>query len=282
MGNAMVSKLFQKVQRGSPAMSFGLTSTGFRLSTSNKESIKMIRKVMAKDGISTLYRGISLGICRNSLASALTMVLCGPVNDMLPSNLGEMRKPVACTLVAMSTVTVLSPLELLKTRIQVDSMRYIGSSRNKSIVQSFVSLKEKQGIKGFWAGAYPGILRSGIWQAFAIPTYDGVKKGLVSRFGYHKDSTSTHLLTSIISGFIAGIASHPVDVVKTRLQVQSLKSPRYTGTWDCISRILKREGPKGLLRGFSARYLRLGPYQVIYFLVFEQILMATSGESFSL
>ncbi|RKP27212.1 mitochondrial carrier domain-containing protein, partial [Syncephalis pseudoplumigaleata] len=53
-------------------------------------------------------------------------------------------------------------------------------------------------------------------------------------------------------GFVGKMVEFPFDTVKVRLQTQSLVQPVYTGTWDCIRQMLRREGPLSFYQGLSA------------------------------
>ena len=40
---------------------------------------------------------------------------------------------------------------------------------------------------------------------------------------------------------------------------------------DCLSAIVRKQGPLGLFQGFSAQWLRFGPYAVVQFVVWEAL-----------
>ena len=52
-----------------------------------------------------------------------------------------------------------------------------------------------------------------------------------------------------VSGALTVLLLHPLDVVKTRLQVQEAGSHRYHGTVHAVRLIAKREGVRGLYAG---------------------------------
>ncbi|ODV62494.1 mitochondrial carrier [Ascoidea rubescens DSM 1968] len=80
-----------------------------------------------------------------------------------------------------------------------------------------------------------------------------------------------------LSGAIAGITevsiNYPLDVVKTRLQLQIgskataalNNTPHYNGVFDCLSKILKHEGIRRLYRGISAPILMEAPKRAVKF-----------------
>ena len=45
----------------------------------------------------------------------------------------------------------------------------------------------------------------------------------------------------------------------------------YTGPLQCAQDIVKREGARGLLRGWTAQYVRLGPQTTVIFVVMEEL-----------
>ncbi|KAK9459087.1 mitochondrial carrier domain-containing protein [Lipomyces oligophaga] len=75
------------------------------------------------------------------------------------------------------------------------------------------------------------------------------------------------------SGAIAGVSEilvmYPLDVVKTRVQLQvgggSAGSEAYTGMLDCFSKIIKNEGVGTLYRGISAPILMEAPKRATKF-----------------
>ena len=90
-------------------------------------------------------------------------------------------------------------------------------------------------------------------------------------------------MSSFCAGLCACLVSSPVDVIRTRLMDQrivrntgstSSKSPKeivYKSSLDCGLSTLKNEGFSGLYRGFVPSFMRMGPWNIIFFLVYEQL-----------
>jgi ornithine carrier protein len=80
------------------------------------------------------------------------------------------------------------------------------------------------------------------------------------------DSTVPAALRELISGSFAGMAGklveHPLDLVKTRLQTQSMlvragnptskQTPLFNGPLDCFVKTIRKEGPLGLYQGLAS------------------------------
>lgn len=54
----------------------------------------------------------------------------------------------------------------------------------------------------------------------------------------------------------AGLASYPIDTVRRRMMMTSGEAVKYSGSFQCFSIILKKEGPKSLFKGAGANVLR--------------------------
>lgn len=49
------------------------------------------------------------------------------------------------------------------------------------------------------------------------------------------------------------------------------QSPVYTGSVDCAIQTVKNEGFRALYKGFIPTYLRMGPWNIIFFITYEQL-----------
>jgi len=78
---------------------------------------------------------------------------------------------------------------------------------------------------------------------------------------------------SLLSGFCVTVAMNPADVISTRLYNQPVvngKGTSYNGIVDCAVKTIKTEGVRGLYKGFTAHYMRLGPHTILTFVFWEQ------------
>lgn len=117
------------------------------------------------------------------------------------------------------------------------------------------SIHRVEGWRGLFKGLGPSL--TGVVPASAVKfyTYGNCKRLFPELIGCEKDSTVVHALSAACAGIATGSATNPIWVVKTRLQLDKAGARRYKGSLDCISQILKHEGPKGLYRGLTASYL---------------------------
>ena len=55
---------------------------------------------------------------------------------------------------------------------------------------------------------------------------------------------------------------------------------QYRSTVDCVVKTVRAERLRGLYKGFLPTYMRLAPWQMIFFVCFEQISLAVTGHTF--
>uniref|UniRef100_A0A671VSV6 Solute carrier family 25 member 14 n=1 Tax=Sparus aurata TaxID=8175 RepID=A0A671VSV6_SPAAU len=115
-------------------------------------------------------------------------------------------------------------------------------------------------------------VRAAIVVGVELPVYDITKKHLL-RSGVMGDTILTHFISSFTCGLAGALASNPVDVVRTRMMNQRVMTggPMYKGTLDGLMQTWKNEGFFALYKGFWPNWLRLGPWNIIFFITFEQL-----------
>ncbi|KAL0909336.1 hypothetical protein M5K25_020193 [Dendrobium thyrsiflorum] len=162
------------------------------------------------------------------------------------------------------THTAVTPLDVLKCNMQIDSAKY------KSISSGFGVLLKEQGVKGFFKGWAPTLLGYSA-QGF----YEFFKKYYSDIAGPEyavKYKTLIYLAGSASAEFIADIALCPMEAVKVRIQTQ----PGFArGLSDGLPKIVKAEGALGLYKGLVPLWGRQIPYTMMKFASFENIVEMT-------
>ncbi|KAJ8146040.1 hypothetical protein OY671_000878 [Metschnikowia pulcherrima] len=91
------------------------------------------------------------------------------------------------------------------------------------------------------------------------------------------DSMYSFFLGSI-AGCIGATAVYPIDLIKTRMQAQKHKA-LYDNSYDCLKKILRHEGPKGLYSGLGAQLVGVAPEKAIKLTVNDLIRRIGTTES---
>jgi solute carrier family 25 aspartate/glutamate transporter 12/13 len=98
------------------------------------------------------------------------------------------------------------------------------------------------------------------FSAIYFPTYFHLKKDLFGESPNKKLGIAPLLISGAIAGMPAAYLTTPMDVIKTRLQVEARKGDQtYTSLRHCARTILAQEGWRAFFKGGPARVLRSSP-----------------------
>ncbi|XP_061301608.1 brain mitochondrial carrier protein 1 isoform X1 [Pezoporus flaviventris] len=189
----------------------------------------------------------SSGNCSDE--TLLINVICGVVSGVISSALAN-------------------PTDVLKIRMQAQGSLFQGG-----MIGSFIDIYQQEGTRGLWRGVVPTAQRAAIVVGVELPVYDITKKHLILS-GLMGDTIFAHFVSSFTCGLAGAIASNPVDVVRTRMMNQRAivgNTELYKGTLDGLVKTWKSEGFFALYKGFWPNWLRLGPWNIIFFITYEQL-----------
>lgn len=164
------------------------------------------------------------------------------------------------------THTAVTPLDLVKTRRQVDSKLYTSN------FQAWGKIYRGEGFRGIMTGWSPTFFGYSAQGAFKYGWYEYFKKtfsDLAGEEAAHKYKTGLYLAASASAEFLADIALCPFEAVKVRMQ-GNMPNP-YKGTLDGIQSIAGKEGWAGLYKGIYPLWGRQIPYTMMKFASFETI-----------
>jgi len=171
------------------------------------------------------------------------------------------------------------PCDLIKVRMQSDGRLVaagkLSEPRYVGLMDAFNKIKAAEGVGGFYAGCTPAIQRAALVNLGELTTYDTAKQNIKPITG---DNLLCHLCSAICSGFVASLCSTPADVAKSRIMSQTALpdgTMPYNGTFDCWRKVVATEGPMALYKGFMPGWLRLGPWQLVFWCSYEQLRIMT-------
>uniref|UniRef100_A0A1L8DZR7 Mitochondrial 2-oxoglutarate/malate carrier protein n=1 Tax=Nyssomyia neivai TaxID=330878 RepID=A0A1L8DZR7_9DIPT len=151
----------------------------------------------------------------------------------------------------MGATCVVQPLDLVKTRMQIQGEG--GSAREyKTSVEAFSGILKKEGLSGIYKGIGAGLLR----QATYTTTRLGVFTALNEKYR-QSQGKAAGLFASMGMGMIAGatgaFVGTPAEISLIRMTADGrlpvAERRNYTSVVNALSRIAKEEGIMGLWRG---------------------------------
>ena len=164
------------------------------------------------------------------------------------------------------THTAVTPLDLVKTRRQVDPKLYKGN------FQAWGHIFRSEGFRGIFTGWSPTFFGYSAQGAFKYGWYEYFKKtysDLAGPENAYKYKTTLYLTASASAEVLADLALCPFEAVKVRMQA-TIPS-QYKGTLDGITKITAKEGVAGLYKGLYPLWGRQIPYTMMKFASFETI-----------
>jgi len=139
--------------------------------------------------------------------------------------------------------------------------------RYNNTLHAFKTIAREEGIGGFYKGLGPSLL--GVSHvAVQFPLYEKLKIWFKADKQAHSGTISI-LMASSLSKMAASMATYPHEVIRTRLQNQTVKPHKYNGILHATKVMLHEEGPVAFYRGMPTNLLRTVPASAMTILTYE-------------
>ncbi|KAK3428825.1 mitochondrial carnitine/acylcarnitine carrier-like protein [Eucalyptus grandis] len=239
-----------------------------------------VRQTLAAEGPRGLYKGMGAPLATVAAFNAVLFTVRGQMEALLRSEPGApltINQQVVAGAGAGVAVSFLAcPTELIKCRLQAQSaLASAGPTATVAVkyggpmdVARHV-LRSEGGTRGLFKGLFPTLAREVPGNAAMFGVYEGIKQYLAGG----GDTSGLGRGSLIVAGGLAGASFwamvYPTDVVKSVIQVDDYKNPKYSGSLNAFNKILASEGVKGLYKGFGPAMARSVPANAACFLAYE-------------
>lgn len=159
--------------------------------------------------------------------------------------------------VGCAGVIVGHPLDTVKVNLQTQDSR---NPKYKGTLHCLTSLVRKEGIRGVYRGISSPLAGVAAINAVVFGVY-----GNTQRFLNNSDALAAHFAAGAIAGLSQSVLCSPMELAKTRIQITGDR----IGPWQCLKRIHRKEGFRGVFRGIGATACREVPAYGSYFLTYE-------------
>lgn len=160
----------------------------------------------------------------------------------------------------------LTPVDVVKTRIQLDPVTY-----NKGLIGGFRQVIAKEGAGALLTGFGPTAAGYFLQGAFKFGGYELFKQQSINILGYEtaqNNRTAVYLASAAAAEFFADIALCPLEATRIRL----VSEPTYAnGLVGGFSKMLKNEGVGAFYAGFGPILFKQVPYTMAKFVVYEKV-----------
>ncbi|KAG5187289.1 mitochondrial carrier domain-containing protein [Tribonema minus] len=185
------------------------------------------------------------------------------------------------------------PADLLKTRAQSGlGAQQRSGARAQGLYASLRAIVQQEGVLALWRGVVPMVQRSAFVSMAELAVYDSAKHWLADT-PLVPPGAPTHAAASIAAGFAAAVVGTPIDLAKNRLMVDGMQGEglrpqytgmldvlrKYTGMLDVLRKSAQQDGLRSLYKGFLPTWMRIGPWAIVMFMTYEQLMLSVDALS---
>lgn len=235
-------------------------------------SIHAVKKLVAADGLKGLYSGMGAPLATVAATSAILFAAKGQMEALLRSEPGvplSITQQTICGAGAGLAISFITcPTELIKCRLQapnaVLAVKYEGS---RDVIRH--TLRSELGMRGLFKGLIPTMAREVPGNAAMFGSYEALKQYMAGGRDTSNLGSGSLILAGGLSGAFSWIFIYPTDVVKSVVQIDDYRNPKFSGSIDAFRKIHAAEGIKGLYKGFGPAIVRSIPSNAACFLAYE-------------
>lgn len=271
---------------GAAALQFPAATDALSARPQIRGTLSGIVQITRTEGLSSLWRGLSPTLVMSVPATTVYFVSYETIKDsiqknpMFQKNVSIRNRDLLAPFLAGSmarslAVALISPLELMKTRMQ-----HRGKHDGGIVIVSrdIIHSVRQEGVRILYRGLVPTLWRDVPFSAIYWAAYEKFKKFYAYRMppSREHDPRREFLLSfaaGATSGMLAAALTTPFDVAKTRKQVDSTIASRSICRLDAdnsnrlpkkgiaahLVDIWRSEGAAGLTRGIVPRVFKVAP-----------------------
>eukprot|EP00892_Ulva_mutabilis_P003303 jgi/Ulvmu1/1344/UM011_0072.1 len=238
------------------------------------------RRLWAAEGPRGFFRGFGAVVLGAAPAQAVYFGGYEVGRKLVPSGHGVPGDMAVGCIAQLIAGTAFTPVDIIKERLQVQTLMHDGTAPQgrhappRHAAAALWAILRDAGplglFKGYWATNCVWLP----WNVLYIALYEGCRRSSRSALGRSEDATlpaAATMACAFAAASTATVATHPPDVVKTRLQVLSAhQGPKLT-FFGVLRDLLQKEGPRALWNGLGARVATIGPSAAITWALYEEV-----------
>lgn len=219
-------------------------------------TVGLMATIARDEGVSALWRGLGLQLVQSIPANVVYFIAYENLRDSM-----FFQNPIATPLIAGGAAralasTVVSPLELFKTRLQSLNT----PNAYKIALQSVRKAVEMDGVRSLWSGLGLTLFRDIPFSSIYWAVVELIRDAMPRKQESHREALFQSIVAGTIGGATAAIFTTPFDVAKTRRQLSHYSSESaHMRMTAFIGHIIKTEGWRALFCGLTPRLLKVAP-----------------------
>lgn len=165
--------------------------------------------------------------------------------------------------------TATAPLERLKILFQLSTMS-TQNAQYSGMMDAVRRIAREDGVTALWKGNGTNVLRIAPYSAIGFFSFDRFFR-IMSQDADPNLIALRRVIAGGMAGACAASCTYPLDLVRTRLTLQTGNVHKYDGIWHALRSVVKAEGPLGLYKGLATTLVGIIPYNAINFATFDTI-----------
>jgi len=164
--------------------------------------------------------------------------------------------------------TATAPLDRVKILMQTQRLTSGGGAdKYTGLWQALTRVVREDGVRGYFRGNLANCIRVVPYSATQFVTFDLCKSTVASYTGKDQPTIVQRLACGACAGICASFATHPLDVIRTRLAVQAeLKGITHT-----VTTLWGEGGVLAMYKGLGPTLASLAPFVAINFAAYDTL-----------
>lgn len=234
-----------------------------RLQTPYKGIGDCFKRVMAEEGVYSLWRGNMANVIRYFPTQALNFMMKDTFKQMFNKSREKdgyftwfVFNMISGGLAGATSLLVVYPLDYARTRLANDnkSAKSGGSRQFNGLVDVFKKTAASDGMVGLYRGFVVSCVGIVVYRGLYFGMFDSLKPVVMQ--GSLKDNDLVAFFLGWGVTIVAGLASYPIDTVRRRMMMTSGEAVKYKSSIHCFVEIAKNEGVKSYFKGAGSNILR--------------------------
>lgn len=239
--------------------------------------IEVIRSLLKNEGPMAFYKGtllplIGIGACvsiqfsvNEYMKRVFTYVNGGP------NRMDSLQFLLAGGAGGFANGFLASPIEHVRIRLQIQTGAANGSPLYKGPFDVLRHLHQTGGISTIFRGLVPTLYRESFGIGVYFMTFEALVQNTMHKYHIARNQVESWKLCLFggLAGYAMWITVYPFDIVKSKLQTDTLGHWKYKNSADVIRSIWAAQGWRGFFVGFTPTILRAAPANAATFVAFE-------------
>lgn len=237
-----------------------------------KGSREIFVNMIRREGVGSLWSGLPATMVMAVPATVVYFTVYDRLKykmGYLESDMSTLHIPMLAGCVArVCAATLISPLELVRTKMQSTRLSY------RELQHAIRISVRNNGLLFLMRGLGPSLLRDVPFSAMYWLGYESTKVYYMRRYNSNDPGAVVTFFAGALSGTMAAVLTAPFDVIKTHRQMElgdagMHRNKRLVSTLGLMKDLYERRGITALFAGIVPRVLKVAPACAIMITIYE-------------